>query len=105
MAVDINSGIEKKVKACRNFKAREIAGAKAFIDENGKTHVLVAEKDVPNPAAWAFKHEGEWYCFMENVRAPCATEDSRIITRKLYSADEGLVEVTAEYHVCGIRGR
>ena len=74
--VNIDSSTKEKADTCRN-----LAG---------------------NPGAWAFEHEGEWYCFIENEKPVCARDESRMITRTLYDAGKEKT-VTEKYHVCGVR--
>ncbi len=54
-------------------------------------------------AAWAFEDHGLFYCFMAGVKPPCAEKESRVLTRKLYSAAIGWEETTERYYICGVK--
>ena len=54
--------------------------------------------------AWAFEHQGVYYCFMAGEQPCCAGAECKEITKKWYSSDVSQGhDISGIYHVCGVR--
>ena len=84
LTVDMNSGIELRARVCKG------------------TATAIKGKAVRTKGAWAFEHEGIFYCPFADGQASCAGNESRVIQRRVYSSDGGWQNEKKEYYVCGV---
>jgi hypothetical protein len=100
--INVNSPIEEKADACRNFIGKKVR-LEAVLSENGRKWIRIVVRDEKKNGAWAFEYEGKYYCPFNDEKTSCAGNEKRTITKRWYRADRGLKETTEEYYVCSIR--